>query len=198
MDLLDLELARHYYVGKRLSVRPFFGARAAWIRQKVEIDYLFVTRPLLPRKNVFIDQLARSWAVGPRVGLSTKWGLGKGLRMYGDGSVDILFTEYTRLEFFQQATNARGVLIAGSPFAVRQKNDQHLRAHLDLELGFGWGVYFTDHRWHVDFSAGYDFQIFLGQNMFRSFVNDQFFGKAFTPNGNLYIHGLTATARFDF
>lgn len=198
MDLLDLELARHYSVGTQLSFRPYFGARAAWIRQDIHVDYLNVTSIALSRKNVYIIEKSHSWAVGPRIGLTSDWMLGKCFKIYGDGSLDILYTQYTNLSFSQKATSANGTVISGSLYSIKQKDDHHLRAHLDLELGFGWGTYFADNKWHIDFIAGYEYQVFFNQNMFRSFVDDQALGKAISPHGNLYIHGLTATARLDF
>jgi hypothetical protein len=73
-----------------------------------------------------------------------------------------------------------------------------VRTHLDLELGLGWGTYFDDNNWHVDLSASYGFQVFFDQNMFRHFEDDVMIGLSSVANGNLYVQGLTATARFDF
>jgi hypothetical protein len=81
--------------------------------------------------------------------------------------------------------------------SVSQEID-YLRTHLDLEMGFGWGTYFDDNNWHVDLSAVYGFQVFWDQNMFREFSNSTMQAKSFAPNGNLYVHGLTLSARFDF
>ena len=198
MDLVDLELGRAYCVGNALSFRTFFGARGAWIRQNIEVDYLDETTGLLARENVSITQRSHSWAVGPRAGIQTNWMLGQGLRMYGNGNGDILFTRYTNMRWHQQATTATGAIATGSFYTVRQKDLNYLRGHLELELGFGWGTYIYQNDWHIDLSAGYGFQIFFDQNMFRTFVDDQQLGVSFMPSGNLYIHGLTASARLDF
>jgi hypothetical protein len=75
-----------------------------------------------------------------------------------------------------------------------------LRTHLDLEFGIAWGSYFDNNNWHVDLSAGYGFQVFFNQNMFRWFASTYYgsVAQSVSPNGNLYMHGLTASARFDF
>lgn len=199
MDFLDIELARSYFVGKNLSFRPFFGARAAWIFQKVTVEYFNVTNPIyLPRNRTIVTQKSSSWGIGPRTGLEMDWLLGKGLRMYGNGSLDLLFTKYPTLSFFQKSESLPGTTVVGSQFLVKENGDHHVRAHMDLEFGFGWGMYFAKEEWHVDLSTGYQFQVFFDQNMFRTFVDDQTLGKADSPHGNLYIHGLSLNVRFDY
>ncbi len=92
-------------------------------------------------------------------------------------------------------------LYSGSPIdsnaAISQTID-FLRAHADFELGLGWGTYFDNNNWHIDFSATYGFQIFWDQNMFRNFESSVAPAKSFAPNGNLYVHGVTLNADFDF
>lgn len=197
MDLLDLEFGRHYCVKTALSCRPFFGLRAAWIRQNVEMDYLNETTGR-NQHNIFITQRSHSWAVGLRTGLSTDWIIGKGFRVYGNGNGDLLFTQYTNLRTHQQGTTTTGVLANSSLYTVRQHDLNCVREHLELELGLGWGTHFCNSRRYIDLSASYGFQIFFSQNMFRNFVDDAALAKNISSNGDLYIHGLTATVRFDF
>lgn len=193
MDLVDWELARSYYVGTKLTFRPFFAARAAWIRQNIDVDY---SSEVDTGRNVDIDKRSHSWAVGPRAGLYSDWMIGDGFRLYGNGAGDILFTQYKKLKSTQAITTAAGVPV--STLVVTQTKLNCLRTHLDLELGLGWGSYFDCNNWHVDLSAGYVFQVFFDQNMFRHFNDDVHIMNSMSPNGNLYMHGLTATARFDF
>jgi hypothetical protein len=197
MDLLDLELGRTYYVGKHLVLRPFFGARGAWIRQRIDVDYLNAASGLNPA-NVYIRQLFNSWGVGPRTGFSSRWLIGKNFRLYGDGAADILFTQYRRLGCNQFGTNAFGTLTSQSGFHVNQRNSNHLRGHFELEFGFGWQTECCmNRRWIIDLSAGYNYQIFFSQNMFRHYLNNFSF-VSLMPAGDLHVHGLTATARVDF
>ena len=91
---------------------------------------------------------------------------------------------------------------SGGTFAqglnTTQKRIAFLQPHAELELGFGWGSYFTDDRWHFDLSASYGFQVFWDQNMFRHFDDGFSQASSTLSNGNLYVHGLTATVRFDY
>ncbi|HSX11430.1 MAG TPA: hypothetical protein VLF94_06940, partial [Chlamydiales bacterium] len=81
---------------------------------------------------------------------------------------------------------------------VRQNDLGYLRTHLDLELGLGWERYLRCNKLHVDLSAGYGFQVFFGQIMFRRWLDDIDIGKSFNQVSNLFIQGLTARARLDF
>ncbi len=192
MDLLDWELARSYYVGTKLSFRPFFAARAAWIRQKMNVVY---GQDENFTSAAFSKNKSHSWGIGPRAGLYSHWILGSGVRLYGNTMADILFTQYRRLKTFNGQNDASGALASGTK--TIQKDLNCLRTHLEAELGLGWGSYFDNNNWHIDLSAGYGFQVFFDQNMFRKFT-DEDSQTSFNPNGNIYLHGLTATARFDF
>ncbi|HSX13825.1 MAG TPA: Lpg1974 family pore-forming outer membrane protein [Chlamydiales bacterium] len=190
MDLLDWELGRSYYVGRQLTFRPFIAVRGAWIRQSVNVDY---DVPVVAAAgDLDVHKKSHSWAVGPRMGLATNWIFCDDFRIFGNGAADILFTRYTSL----RSTDERGGLFPAT-FAVRQHDYNAIRPHMELELGFGWGTYLDCYNWYLDFSAGYSFQVFFDQNMFRHF-NDALVVNSVSPNGNLYMQGLTLTVRVDF
>jgi hypothetical protein len=208
MDFLDLSLARAYYSGAKLTVRPFFGARGAWIRQNLTTTYDGSSNYLDPRiaegyKHFKVSNYSASWGVGPRAGFESNWLLGYGCRLIGNGAADILYTRYdthiTEIEY--QFAGTLRPLLNGNPIlsnaSVSQVIDL-LRTHLDFEMGFGWGSYFCRNEYHVDLSATYGFQVFWDQNMFRNFYDDTTPAKSSNPNGNLYVHGLTANATLDF
>ena len=193
MDIVDWDLGRGFSVGKKLDFRTFMGLRAAWIRQSVNVDYTNPTSGAGPAfAPTSIEQSSNSWGIGPRMGLTSNWRFCENFRLYGMGEVDILYTEY------DWKANQTAHFFQGSVYHVNRNNDEYLRAHVDLGLGLGWGTYLSNSRYHIDFSADYSFQVFFDQNMFRSTFNVDSVGKSNMPNGNLYLQGLTITARFDF
>ncbi len=180
MDFADWQLARSYYVGTKLTFRPFFGARGAWIRQKYNVTY---------DTTLIVNNTSISWGLGPQVGLTANYMFGYGLRMFGDVNGDILFTRYrTALTSFDGTDT----------YSVSQIHINTVRPHANLDLGFGWGSYFDNNNWHFDLMASYGFQVFWNQNMFRHFTDDTMPGNSNLPNGDLYVQGLNLTARFDF
>ena len=126
--------------------------------------------------------------------------IGQGFRLYGNSAGDILYTRYTSLRENDSQSTSAGVLLES--FVTTQKNLGCLRTHLELEMGIGWGSYFDNNNWHVDLSAGYNFQVFFDQNAFRRFYQSgtgtTVDALSFLPNGNLYLQGLTATLKVDF
>lgn len=211
MDFLDLSLARNYYLGTKLSIRPFFGARGAWIRQSLKTSFGEQATLLPGATTITTESLytnvqsgnTRSWGVGPRTGFGSNWMLGYGFRLIGDLSGDILYTRYHvqskgAIKTTYLVTSTPLVTAVGtSQGKLKQEHIDMLRPHADLEMGFGWGSYFDNSNWHVDLLATYGYQVFWDQNMFRMFT-DAKSGRSYLPNGNLYVHGLTFTARFDF
>lgn len=194
LDILDFDLARNYFVGQKLTFRPFFGARAAWIFQNIHVDYIQGNLLFLSVwPTTHISQSSHSWGVGPRTGLSTNWDIGKQFRLYGNAEADVLFTQYTRIKC-SQISDTTSI----NRYLIRQKDRNYLRTHLELKFGLGWGSYFANNQWHIDLSADYGYQVFFDQNMFPNFVIAPGVGKNISPNGNLYIHGLTTTMRLDF
>lgn len=191
LDFLDVTLGRSCYVGTRLTFRPFFGARAAWIDQKYRVTYT----PTVESNSVAyeIRDTTTSWGLGPEAGIDTNWLLGYGLRFTGKAETDLLFTRYNLRNKEQNSSNAADLIVD-----LRQRHLYYLRPHLLLELGLGWGTYLDNHNYHIDLSAGYNFQIFWNQNMFRMFVDNSSVGKSIEPGGDLFLQGATGTLRFDF
>ncbi len=191
MNLLDADLGRWMYAGTQLTFRPSIGARVAWITQNRKCTYSNI---LSPTSFIEYNEKTNSWGIGPRVSLDMNWLIGMGFRCFGKSEMDVLFTQY------HSNSNTSNLLggVTGLQTEVRQKDINRLRPHVDLELGMGWGKYLGCHDWHIDISASYGYQIFWNQNMFRwqSITNPPIRGKL--PNGDLMIHGLTATIKLDF
>jgi hypothetical protein len=207
MDFLDVSLARSYYWGTHLTLRPYFGARGGWIRQDLNTvmigSTLYLSENAQGYDNALLDASSASWGVGPRAGFESNWLLGYGIRLIGNGSADILYTRYL-LQSNQQLANQAASShydAGGDPIAtnasISQKIDV-LRAHTELEFGFGWGTYFGNQKWHADLAATYGLQVFWDQNMFRNFESVDMQAKSFAPNGNLYVHGMTVSVNVDF
>lgn len=203
MDFVDGCIGRSFYSGANLIVHPYFGVRTAWIRQKMVNEYNGSSLDISPSpgsasgsNTTIIHNKTISQGLGPRAGFDGNWLIGQGFRMIGDLSADILYTRYNYL--FKQITTDVSTGDVSNNSVLKESHNDFLKVHADFEIGFGWGSYFSNHRWHMDISATYGYQVFWGQNMFRYFVNENVYGRNIVPNGDLSIHGLTATAKFDF
>lgn len=200
LDFIDAEMARVYYVGKSLVLRTAMGLRAAWIHQSLDSVYEVTVDPITARK-LTVTSNTHSWGIGPRMGTLLEWGLGKGFSVVGSASGDILYTWYhildkTEVNFFNPAFAADRAGVDSNTFTTSDQ-PKALRAHMDLEMGVNWGTYFSNNGYHLDFSATYGFQVFFDQNMFRHW-DGLLPAWSTAPHGNLYVNGLTFSARLDF
>ncbi|MEI6243176.1 MAG: Lpg1974 family pore-forming outer membrane protein [Chlamydiota bacterium] len=184
LDLLDLQLSRAYYQGTHLIFIPFYGLRGGWIDQKYNAKYTLVS--VVPSKHK-----TNSWIIGPRIGTEAKWLLDAGFRFYGKGAVSLFFQRFNRnLEEMNLTTP--------SSIEYKVKNQQNfIQPNAELTLGLGYGTYFCNGGYHFDISAGYTFQIFWNQNMMRA-LKDSYDTHIDGNAGDLVIHGLIASLRFDF
>lgn len=185
LDFLDADLGRWYYVGTQLTFRPSVGMRASWIKQQAKATYLNINNSGFSMNGINKEH---SWGIGPKFALDTNWMIGDGFRIIGNAEFDILFRQYLRsFHCFNELTGTPSLILL-----KKQSDVNALRSHLDLELGAGWATYFDCHNWHIDLSATYGFQVFWNENMFDyNLARNKTYG-------NLYVHGLTVTARLDF
>jgi hypothetical protein len=187
LDRLDAMFSRPYYQGTQLTMSPYAGLRALFIRQRYDIHLLAVDGP------VYSINQSHSWAIGPVAGTLGHWLLGKGFRFEGLAAASLLYTQYTKISS-KVYGNDDTILTAPLYGAVNDVNK--LRAIGELGLGMGWGSYLFSQQYFIDFSARYDFMYLWRQNVMRGLVSN-FLGYA-DDIGDLTLHGLTLTGSFDF
>jgi len=193
IDILNFSLGRAYYLGSHLIIDPFFGLRADWIHDKFYNSYIYNPTGTAEFYNIPGEYKVKSWAVGPRAGFESKFLLGEGWRFFGNGAVSLVYKRST-LDGTIRAydTNIQAVAV----LAQFQEKDDLLRPELELGLGFGWGTYFDNRNWHFDLSAGYDFLLFFNQQVMSTAFYETAIAEL-VPH-DIYLHGLTITATFDF
>ena len=192
LDFLDLDLGRNYYVGKYLTFHPYFGLRGAWIRQSIHGLYQIALAP----NFIDLKDGTVSWAVGPKLGFDANWDLSSGWKIISNGSADLLYTRYS--EIYRSTTFNPKTTPASLPLKISEHPMHTVRAHMDIELGLGWGTYLDCKNLYLDLGATYDFQVFFGQNMFRKFFVGSGVPSSLLCAGNLYIQGLNVKAKLDF
>lgn len=179
LDMVDAFFSRPYYQGTQLTVSPYAGLRALWIRETLSVNIGNATA----RANT------NSWAIGPAFGADGHWLLGMGFRFEGNATGALLYTQYTTLGYSYAD-------MVHNKVTANEENLNTVRPVAQLGVGVGWGSYLYCQQYYIDFVARYDFNYFWSQNMMRNFVSVlSGFDDAI---GDLYMHGLTLEARFDF
>lgn len=187
MDLLDLELSRPYYLGCELLFRPHVGLRAAWIDQNYDLTYsdsFYGSEEAVLQINNSSD----SWGIGARAGFDSTWRFCSGFYLYGNFAASILYTDYTSVK------NSRESEFLGINDVRFTNSICTARPNMELALGLGWADYCDCDcsKWFLNLSVGYEFHTFWNQNVMRNIYDSN------TGNTNLYLHGLTITAKLDF
>lgn len=195
MDLFDLFLSRPFYLGRKLVLKPYTGLSGMALRQKYHINASYPTST--STSVAHSNNWSKSWAIGPSAGANFLWLLSYGVRVEADLGMRLFYERYTTLKHLESYSPT----ITGSqPIKGHMPVTGVIRPVTDWSLGLGWGRYFSGNRYHVDLAASYEFVLFAHENMMRQTVGYL----ANSPNaysnpiGDLFLHGLTATARLDF
>ena len=189
LDFIDVSLSRPYYEGRKWRITPIAGLRGVLIREMLHIASL-VMNATPPKQPVVSRNKSQSWGIGPNGGVQTNGLLDYGLRLQADCGGSILFTQYTTVSHQEDPGDAGDNLVG-----AHLRNYNCLRPVAEGGLGLGWSRYWK--TYHFDLSASYDFTILWSQNMMRALLELNRAGIGLSPQ-NLYLHGLTCNARFDF
>lgn len=190
LDYGDIQLSRPSYLGTHLILEPFAGVRAALIIQKGTGVMQGIRYPTFISGNPAYTRLAtHAVGIGPKIGANGSWHIKNGVRLNGNAYGAILFTRYTTIS--QDVDNIDLVTdLNAKPQSFLSRNVDTVRPMAGAALGLGWGSYWGK-KLYFDVSANYEFNVFWAQNMLFSARTD-------LPLGDLYLQGLTASARCDF
>lgn len=216
-NFLDTVFGRYTTEGKIFQFHNYVGLRAAFIDQKQTNFYNANLVNGGSEVGVASSEVnTNSWGIGIRGGTDAQCKIGDGFRFYANGAGDLLYTHYN----WHGVSNATIGTIVNWNSDVIQKDIATVRLHLEAELGFLWGIDLNCRNMtnplRLDFSAGYGFQVFFDQNMFRHFTTA--FEEIVTipatietvlsgvvaspisnsPNGNLYMQGLRLSASIQY
>lgn len=205
-NVIDLELARNFYVSKCLALRPFAGLKGTWQKQmfhaKAVAQQEFVLEPLNPPLNpliiiallTFREQFKeRFGGVGLRAGLDSNWYFTRHWGMYADISASAVWGRFNNRTKFNLVSDTEIFNLGTTPVTtenVRDKFDTVLPV-LEMGLGLKWENWFSCDEYHIEADVGWENQIWFAMNDFFPSTLDGI-------NSNLVLYGLTAKLRLDF
>jgi hypothetical protein len=201
LNVVDLELGRAFMTSTWLELRPFVSVRGAWIKEKYSIDYDDLTHTRVALGTIDADDVSmknKSWGVGPRAGLNSRWGFGCGFSLYGNAAISLLYGKFSVNHSETTTTVAAPTDITTQVLKVH--DGYHVgRAVTDLALGFMWEHTFKS-DWALAINLGWEQQLYFNQNQFwripRGSINNvQTFSH---ERGDLSFQGITLGGRIDF
>lgn len=188
--VFDLDLARSFFAGKHLSLKPFAGFRAAWLKQNIHATYSSVTFSN-STSTAFIKAHLREVCNGYGIhfGLNSDWMLFDGFSLKGNLATALLVSEFDINDFEKNADH--------TPRTHVKNEVRMLLPVLELFGGFAWAHTFND-KFFLEFHAGWEEQIWFNFNQLPSFLNNQNIGATDNFDGNLSFSGLTLGAQIGF
>lgn len=100
-NVLDVDLARNFFISKTLTLRPHIGLKASWIEEEFAVSFPEIVPVIAPggisapsQLNAFYQLKQRQWGLGTRLGLNAVWHITKEFGLYGDLSATALWSSY--------------------------------------------------------------------------------------------------------
>ncbi len=191
---VDLELGRAYFVSCKLSFRPHWGLKSAWIDQEQIVRY--TGKPQndnelgLGINTVHIKDTCDFWGLGPRTGVQSKWHLGCGFSIFGNVSGAILFG-YFDVDHKEKWT--------GNPSnRIRLNANRHaFSPTTQFQLGLRYDRYVNERKQHIGIGLGFEGQYWWRQNQMLK-IDDAQVLKYERYSEDVSMHGITLDVKFDF
>lgn len=195
-NTLDFELGKDFFLCGNFYVRPFAGIKWGSLNQKFHVEYhnnfefdVVTPTTAVPFALTTQDFKIHDNAVGPRIGLETRWNIfGSDVAFLANGAISLLWHQ-TKLDSLGTVQDPDPSKIRNDIFRTKIK---YMEPVFELFLGFDWHYCFCE-GYAVDLAAGYEMQLWLDQTQ-TAFGEEQ----GISNHRNLSLQGLTASATFEF
>jgi hypothetical protein len=203
LDYADFVLGREFCISPCVTLRPFIGVRAAWIKQKYNIfegarqtsggEVVLINTSDINLRSEFDG-------AGLIAGLDSQWNVGCGFSVYGTASASILYgRKHSHSEdsaFFPSSTPSESVLERG----ILRDHRHGSTYAADAALGLRWKRCFCDDTVLFTIQLGWEQHLFFDQNRFEKVpVVTTFNGEhPQIQRSDLCVQGITLGAKIDF
>lgn len=189
----DVEVGKSFFVGRYCTLRPFAGARGAWIHQGLDAKYgnvRFLDVPNFTVSSVTSDNDSSFRAFGLRFGVDADWEFGEGWGLFLNGAASLLWSEFN---ITQTETLSSGIE------NINFRNDFHaVTPVFDMAGGLAWGHYLFKHRYFVKIHAAWEEQVWFNQNRFCRMVGSATPAGFVFNEGNFSLSGLNVGITLGF
>ncbi|MGE5196482.1 MAG: Lpg1974 family pore-forming outer membrane protein [Anaerolineae bacterium] len=180
LGLVDLMIAKEKGFGPFLKLSPFFGLRAAFVRQKYRIEYAGGT--LLPDAEDALSMKNKNQGLGLIAGLETLWRLHSGFSLKAKTAFSLIYGSFYVHQDEDAAVEIKERLKFHNIFLLSS-------AICEIGLGIEWRYFFHKSSAQLRAYAGIERAIFFAQNQFSHFLNPSFPGIQASNQGDLTLEG---------
>lgn len=203
---LELLVGDSFYTSPYVSLSLHGGLKGVVFDQKFKVYYengsTFRSRTnkdtqlLSGQTNIKSD----AKGLGPEIVLDSSWSICKSeFNLLASGGFAFLLTRFNMLQHeYDTALDITNV----SLMAFDSKLHEYiwlLRPAGQLKLGMGWGTCFgCSKSYYLGINAFYEMQYYWEQNLSRKLVDNQVMGISYPNKGDVLLHGLVLSSRFEF
>lgn len=203
---VNLELGRHYFQSKTVSVQPHIGLKAAWLDLMQHIFYT-ITFPTLNSPfegtQLKINDKSFLFGIGPRAGINAEWYVGDGFSIAGRLAGALLYG-YSRALHHQKADENSNNFGDNLSRMIRSKTHLYVPT-AQAFLGLIWERFLFERTKHLTLGAGYEVEYYWRANQ-MTYIHDTANPNNLTSrrdhidsmSEDVMFYGLTLKARFDF
>ncbi len=192
-NVVDVELARNFFISKTLTLRPHGGLKLSWIKEQFHMNYAVNDTTDAFFTNVAMHLQQRQWGIGTRAGLNAVWHFVKEFGLYVDVAATALWSSFRTHLNEIVSTDAPSDFLepTGTPTAI-DTDGRYFFVLPVLELGIGLECthWFHDDTCLFFAKLGWEEQIWSNFNQFTYPLNNL--------HGDLSLHGLTLSLGFTF
>ncbi len=202
-NVADLELSRTAKITDYIEIKPLFGLRAAWIHQNFDIHYHHVStkdlflnfshgRKTFPEETVFLKN--DFFGIGGRFGFDSNWFFTRQFSIFANANASLLWG------FFKIDMKEKRHLNNDKIEDIVDLNDSYhdTIANLELALGIRWQMGFSEDRFRLSVSLGWEQLLWFSLNQLDKFPDHNNPGIIFKEHGNLNLSGITLSTCFEF
>lgn len=187
-DLLHLDLGRAFWIGRCLTLRPHFGASAAWIDQTLAFVTDYQPLQFVPFDSK-IDLGIQFSGGGLNGGFTLHLTNGCGLGVFGKVELTLLYGSFDstlcQVELSENIAESSDVSHMGI-------------SAIQGAVGVNWNKTFCCNRYRLGLSIGWEFQNWNDLNRFPHYFGQLHRGIFHQEQTSLMLMGLTFGGAFDF
>ena len=200
LEQADLVMNREFYVGHKVTLKPYGGIRALFLNQKSSsFNQIFSGSGLISESTSTITTKLRNTFKGMGIvaGLSSTWDITCGLGLYGDFSTALLYGK-NKSSLSGTASNLQGVNVSNVESTYKPNV---VRTIMDLAFGVQWNHFLCgEGNGLLQLKAGWELHQYFRQMNFANFSVNPI---VLSPNANqssndLSFQGLVLSASFTY
>lgn len=192
-NVFDFEFGRAYWIGQCLNMRPYFGARAAWIDQQLNFDFDFQPQNSIPFG--VLTQIECDFSGGGlRAGFDLHFTNGTGFGLYGKVSYSLLYGTFkSNLNEIETNAQSENVLIAQTEDTFKMGTSA-----MQAIIGVNWSECFCCNRYRVGLHLQWEFNNWNDLGKYHHYSTSLQNGIYHQDNASLNLMGISFGGRLDF